>query len=94
MATHQPNVVYWSCGREFKSSQLTLVQFTKVFNTMGVQDDRVIRSMFEAWDRDRDGSVDFSELLNGAMPLCRCIRCVQCPTKCLCSNRNHRRRLS
>ena len=94
MATHQPNVVYWSCGREFKSSQLTLVQFTKVFHTMGVQDDRVIRSMFEAWDRDRDGSVDFSELLNGAMSLCRYIRCVQRPTKCLCSDRNHRRWLS
>lgn len=46
------------------SDSLTLVQFAKVFNAMGVKDDLVIRSLFEAWDTDKDGTVDFSELLN------------------------------
>lgn len=50
--------------REYKSQSLTLVQFATVFAKMGVKDERVIRSMFEAWDTDQSGTVDFSELLH------------------------------
>ena len=51
-------------NREYKSESLTLVQFATVFSKMGVKDERVIRSMFEAWDTDQSGTVDFSELLH------------------------------
>jgi len=36
----------------------------EVFKTLGFDDDTVVKRMFETWDKDGDGNVDFSELLN------------------------------